>query len=64
MNEIEKTYNEQYNKVLLQIRALETALENHEKNTVTVGATWAAVGDLNHASEMISELHKFIDGNK
>lgn len=60
MNEAEKKYNEQYNKVLQQIRGLEIALENHEKSAVTVGVNWALVGDLNHASKVIEELHKFL----
>ena len=60
MNETEKIYNETYNKVVLQLRGLEIALENHEKATVTVGVTWAAIGDLDHASEVISELHTFL----
>lgn len=60
MNETDKIYNEKYNKVLLQLRGLEIALENHEKATMTTGANWATIGDLDHASEAISELHKFL----
>ena len=61
MTEAEKKYTEQYNKATLQIETLHNAIENHERQSVTVGTNWAHVGDLQHLNDELEKLIKFIN---
>ena len=60
MTDAEKKYTEQYNKATLQIETLHLVIENHERQSVTVGTTWAHVGDLEHFNSEIEKLIKFM----
>jgi hypothetical protein len=60
MTDAEKKYTEQYNKATLQIETLHLVIENHERQSVTVGTTWAHVEDLEHLNSEIENLIKFM----
>jgi hypothetical protein len=60
MTDAEKKYTEQYNKAILQIETLHLAIENHERQAVTVGTNWTHVGDLQHFNNELESLIKFM----